>query len=275
MKQTNRLLNISNILLYVLCIILSTYSAHLFYQYTMAVFLIVFLGASLLNLAIGIINLVKKNIKYGVITLIIAIMYIYEFIMIFLISSNINEEWIINTFFIFTILPISLIIVNLIINKKNTDTKKKKIKTILFILGIVAEVIIISIPIIINRININNIEKTISILKNDINKKPIVTQYSDLCNFYDEEGKLISEKSFDLVTICDIKVEDENNITQTVTIIVVEHNNQIWIVDYTGKKITRLYDLFEGISCFKYDYFRSQGFDTVYINNTNIEHQTF
>ena len=269
MKQTNRLLNISNILLYVLFIILSTYSANLFYQYTMAVFLIVFLGAGLSNLSIGIINLVKKNIKYGVITLIIAIMFIYDFIMIFLVNSYTDEEWIVNTLFIFTIFPVSLIIANFIINKKNSDISKKKIKTIFFILGIVVEVIIISIPIIINRINIKNIEKAISILKNDIDKKVIVIQYSDLCNFYDEEGNLISEKSFDLVTICDIEVGDENNINQTVTIIVVECNNQIWIVDYTGKEITRLYDLFEGSSCFQYDYFRSQGFDTGYINNTN------
>lgn len=191
-------------------------------------------------------------------------MFIFNAIMFNIIDDV--DEWMYFLVLGCVIVPTILIILNLFFNRKNTtDLKKKRLKTVIFFLGILTEFIIILIPLIVNRININNIDRTINVLKNDLNRKMIVESNSSNTAIFDNNGnRLVTLKySSSSLNICDIVISNENNVKQTdqtITILTIEDYNGTWMIDYKGNKIARLYTLFDNRYLGNY-YFAKMGYN--------------
>ncbi|HCC04409.1 MAG TPA: hypothetical protein DEP51_06135 [Clostridiales bacterium] len=247
MKQTNKLLNISNILNYVFVLMIGFFVVNYFEQYGLLFSTVVVFVSGIANFVIGIINIVKRNKKIGILNIIIAVMFIFDAIMFNIIDDV--DEWMYFIVLACIVAPIVLTILNLIFNRKITDLINKKYKKVLFIFGVIIEFIIVIIPIIVNRINLNNIEKLIEELRKEPNKKNIVQSYDyQGTRFYNEYGELLSDNSYQLLTAEDITASnDENNKSyfEMITLLMVNEKNEIWLVDYDGKKISRIYRLFE------------------------------
>ena len=243
MKQTNKLLNISNILNYVFVLTIGFFIVNYFEQYGLLFSTVVVFISGIANFVIGIINIVKRNKKIGILNIIIAVMFIFDAIMFNIIDDV--DEWMYFIVLACIVAPIVLTILNLIFNRKNIDINKKIFKTALFFLGILIETVIIIIPIIVNKINLKNINMALKELENDFNTKVIVERYSQETKFYDENGDLIINKQYGLFTPEYIISHNDNS--KKLTLLITKYNNKICIVDYEGEIITRLYSIFDDI----------------------------
>lgn len=247
MKQTNKLLNISNILNCIFCLMIGFFVINPFEQYGLMFVTIVTSITGIANFIVGIINIVNKNKKIGICNIIIAIMVIFDAISFNKIDDF--EEWIYILVVACVVIPIILTILNLVFNRKIQDLKKSKLKSIIFLLGVIIEVVVIVIPVIVNRININNIEKLIEELRKESNKKCIVLSYNYYeTEFYNEYGNLISNNSYKLLIdeeLTATNVETDKSYFETITLLMVMENDEIWLVDYNGKKVSKIYRLFE------------------------------
>ena len=247
MKQTNKLLNISNILNYVFVLMIGFFVVNYFEQYGLLFSTVVVFISGIANFVIGIINIVKRNKKIGILNIIIAVMFIFDAISFNKVDDF--EEWVYFVVAGCVIIPIVLTILNLIFNRKTLDLNKSKLKSIILLLGIIIEVIIVIIPVIVNRINLNNIEKVIEELRKESNKKNIVHSYIyDETQFYNEYGNLISNNSYEMLIDEDITAtnkETDKSYFEMITLLMVKENNEIWLVDYDGKKLSKIYKIFE------------------------------
>ena len=91
MKQTNKLLNISNILNYVFVLTIGFFIVNYFEQYGLLFSTVVVFISGIANFVIGIINIVKRNKKIGILNIIIAVMFIFDAIMFNIIDDV--DEW--------------------------------------------------------------------------------------------------------------------------------------------------------------------------------------
>ena len=241
MKQTNKLLNIANILNYIFCLGMGLFVIDVFERYAILFAMIVVSVTGISNLIIGIINIVKGNKKIGIFNIIIAVMFIFDAMIIVVIDDV--EEWMYFIVCACTIIPLVLTILNIIFNRKISDSSKTKKKSIVFLLGIIVEVIIILIPIIVNQININNIEKVIHVLENDSSERIVVRTYDEI-KICDLEGNIINSLNYKLIDTLDIENTNKkiaNNSNHEINIMFVRVDNQVWLVDYNGKLLERIY----------------------------------
>ena len=247
MKQTNKLLNISNIMSYIFYFVMSmlyTFNiiGHFFERYLLVFVLIIFSLNGISNFIIGIINLIKKNKGIGIINILISIMFIFE-IITYIELDNL-DDLIIKISWASIIIAIVFSIVNLVKNKKNKDLQMQKYKITLFILGLLIEIIIVIIPCIFTIINLNQFKKALNEIKNDQNKRIVLSD--NLFNgsrFLDEEGTEIDVNQYRLLPILDRQIELDSN--HKISLIMAEEDNKVWIVNYSGKKIARIFTLFE------------------------------
>ena len=245
MKQTNKLLNIANILNYVFCLCMGLFVIDIFERYALLFATTVVSITGISNLIIGIINIVKGNKKIGIFNIIISAMFIFDAIMFPLMDDL--DDWMFFAILVCVIVPVILTILNLVFNRKVNDLNKTKKKSIVFLLGIIVEVIIIVIPIIVNRINLNNIEKAIHVLENDSSERIVLHTYDEI-KICDLEGNIIHNLKYDLIKTFDIessRKKANNNSNHEISVMMVKTNNQLWLVDYNGNLIERLYCLFE------------------------------
>ena len=246
MKQTNKLLNIANILNYVFCLGIFLLVIDVFERYALITATTIISITGISNLIIGIVNIVKGNKKIGIFNIIISAMFIFDAIIINIIDDV--DEWMYIAVLICSIVPLVLTILNLIFNRKTSNLNITKKKSILFLLGIIVEIIIIAIPIILYRININNMEKTIRVLENDSSERIVVDTYDGI-KIFDLEGNVINSLNYyrliDTWDIENFNKKTANSSNKKITIIVVKVDDQLWLIDYNGNLIERLYCLFE------------------------------
>ena len=256
MKQTNNLLNISNIMVYIFNVALILISGTIYSTYNKICLLSLATIYSIVNLVLGIINIIKKNKKIGIINVIISIMFIIDIIALYNIDSL--KEFGIIIFLVCLFFPIILSIINLIINRKNQDLTKRKNKKIIFWLGIIMELSLITTPFIINKINLKNFETALDFLENEGNKESIVFYNAQNVQFFSNNGEVINEKKLALLNNGDASYTIDRiktNKDKTLVILLSMENNEIWIVDYLGEKVSRLYNLFQNATLFKNSFF--------------------
>ena len=256
MKQTNNLLNISNIMVYIFNVALILISGTIYSTYNKICLLSLATIYSIVNLVLGIINIIKKNKKIGIISVIISIMFIIDIIALYNIDSL--KEFGIIIFLVCLFFPIILSIINLIINRKNQDLTKRKNKKIIFWLGIIMELSLITTPFIINKINLKNFETALDFLENEGNKESIVFYNAQNVQFFSNNGEVINEKKLALLNNGDASYTIDRiktNKDKTLVILLSMENNEIWIVDYLGEKVSRLYNLFQNATLFKNSFF--------------------
>lgn len=235
MKQANKLLNITNIVTYLFFYILNFFSS-VYYEYNT-----ILLGTSFTILAISNIwnatlNIKRKNKKIGIITMIIAAMFIINAIIIICSYEMYIEDVF---FYIVCGFTIILAIINLSINIKNQDISVKRYKTLLFILCIILYVLAILIPITITKINMNNFKKAIEILDKQPKEERIIYNSGfNKCKFYDKEGNLKNSYTYTVYSESEYSIN-----SHTAKILIVKENGKYWIVDYNGKKLFRVYNL--------------------------------
>lgn len=258
MKQTNNLLNISNIMVYIFYIALififgtTTYGEY----YTICLFSLILIYG-ILNLIVGIYNIIKKNKSIGIINVIISIMF--SIVIILHYNSDCLKN---NGMVIFLVCclfsPIILSIINLIINRKNQDLTKRKYKRIIFCLGIIMELSLIAIPFIINYVNFRNFEVALEVLEKEENTISMVFYDNQNAQFFSSNGELVCEKKLTLLNDGDASYTTDRvktNTNKTFVILLSVENNEIWIVDYFGEKVSRLYNLFQDEALFKSSFF--------------------
>lgn len=273
MKQTNNLLNISNFSIYIFCIALMVIIEPIFPNYAYVSCSTIILILAILNLVIGIININKKSKKNGILNIIISILFIFDSIM-FAMNDD-TDEWTYPVFLVCIIVPMVLNIINFIINRKNQYVTKRKFIKILFLIVIIMEIAIFIVPFTIIKVNMKKFEKSLYSLKNEYNKEFIVITYGRQTKFLDKNGNLISLNNYRLINNNERNSRYDNFIIDTnkaVNVLFVEENDQIWIVDYSGKKIERMYNLFEENEYFVSDFLKylgEHGYKNYVNTNTN------
>lgn len=256
MKQTNKLLNILNIISTIFIVLLlildQSYTLDIYVDYFILVIFINYIILNLFNFIVGIKNLKRHNKKIGI----ISIVMILPFLSI-LIAKYIEKETLIfipnwvNILIIVlnvVIFPI-LAIMNLIKNRKLENATIKKYKKILFYFIILIWISILIIPIILTKIDLNNISKVINILENQKDNKVLIYSsynYNNgyFCEFYDEEGNLFNKKYYELIAYDQF----QKNLKDYITIPIIKENGKEWLIDYKGEKLERIYSLFGTIS---------------------------
>lgn len=192
MKNLNKYTNILNIFtIIVLTIAIITRDFITVYGNAIIALEITYYIIATIDIIVAIINLVKKNIKIGVLQLIAGIIMLVGY----LIASNASSIPILA--FIESI-AIALSIANLVFNKKLAKGKNK-IPLILFIIFIFIELGILAVPITMNILNMKNLEGALDKLKNCEYARTYVYE-ADNGNtiFLDENANIIAQKDYEL-----------------------------------------------------------------------------
>ena len=231
MKSTNKYINILNILSVVFILLLILIKSFIIYENTLDVILVMYYLISGLNIIIAIINLVKKNKKIGIWQLITGIIMISGMIIAM-------AESIFYTLLFTGIITIGLSIFNLITNKKLVQKKKSKIILTLFSLLIIANVLIIVVPVIKNIININNLKQALSKIEQDEELETYVFEKNDQYIFIDENGNKVSENDYDEISeyaVKQLKIQDK-----AITVRWAKKANKIYVINSKGEKLFEL-----------------------------------
>lgn len=249
MKQTNKLLNILNILSVIFIILSLNEWQYIDYEYFVFVMIINCSILNLTNLVVGIINLKMHNKKIGIVSIVMMLISLCLLIVILISEDFINaniSEWLtyLVLFFNIIVFPI-LAIINLIQNKKLENIKKKTYKTSLFWCIILTWITILIIPMIVIKMDLINISKAVDVLiKQKLqDDKVLISFRENFCEFFDREGNIIDQKNYNLVYSYDFKPSLE--------IIIVNENGENWLIDYKGNKLQRIYALFGTINYFE------------------------
>lgn len=188
----------------------------------------------IINFIIIIVNFVQKNIKIGIMYIIILAITFGG--MLWSISENYNVLYL-----AFGILGIILSIINLVFNKKTLTTKRNKIPIILFVIIIIIQIIAFSVPIILSYINIKNFEEAIPNLQADDGKTFVYYNLSNNYVFIDEQGNKINEKDYDDVEYDKMSINIDGNV---LNLGCAERDGKIIVIDTKGQELFELCNLF-------------------------------
>ena len=192
MKNLNKYTNILNIFtIIVLIIAIITRDVSIIYKNAIIALEITYYIIATIDIIVAIVNLIKKNIKIGVLQLIAGIIMLAGY----LIASNASSIPILA--FIESI-AIALSIANLVFNKKLAKGKNK-IPLILFVIFIFIELGILAVPITMNILNMKNLEGALDKFKNCEYARTYVYE-ADNGNtiFLDENANIIAQKDYEL-----------------------------------------------------------------------------
>lgn len=192
MKNLNKYTNILNIFtIIVLIIAIITRDVSIIYKNAIIALEITYYIIATIDIIVAIVNLIKKNIKIGVLQLIAGIIMLAGY----LIASNASSIPILA--FIESI-AIALSIANLVFNKKLAKGKNK-IPLILFVIFIFIELGILAVPITMNNLNMKNLERALDKFKNCEYARTYVYE-ADNGNtiFLDENANIIAQKDYEL-----------------------------------------------------------------------------
>ena len=192
MKNLNKYTNILNIFtIIVLIIAIITRDVSIIYKNAIIALEITYYIIATIDIIVAIVNLIKKNIKIGVLQLIAGIIMLAGY----LIASNASSIPILA--FIESI-AIALSIANLVFNKKLAKGKNK-IPLILFVIFIFIELGILAVPITMNNLNMKNLERALDKFKNCEYARTYVYE-ADNGNtiILDENANIIAQKDYEL-----------------------------------------------------------------------------
>lgn len=189
------------------------------------------------NAIVSVINLIKRNIKNGILSIVIAISWILFFT---------SHSTVIQLIVYFVSLILSII--NLIFSKQLTENRRTKIPIILFSIFIIIESFLIITPIIMFMININNLKNSLSKLQEEKNLETYVYKKDDIYIFLDNKGNKITTKDYDEVFtqaypggfLYNLKVN--NNVAN---LGVAKKSNKVIIINSQGEEIFTLCNLFD------------------------------
>ena len=248
MKSTNRTVCILDIIIVIFAFVFLPNISFDFFEKTIMINrIILYTLLGVINLIVGIKNLKSNNKKNGVASIVISIIIFASNILRILKYVTIDDIYgTING--ISMILMIVLIVYSLIVNKKNENQKMPKRILILICILVLMEIMMFAVIVLFTRLNIKNIEKAVQILNEENKKQAITYQWKnehneEYCDFYDSNGKLISSEKYKVVS----NEKWESNTGNYFCVLTVLENNKAWIVNPEGKKIARIYNMFENI----------------------------
>ncbi len=245
MKKKNILYNILNFILiiFALLYIIPMYKSitllkhDLFYVYeglSIIIISIILIAFFLINLVIGILNIKRKNIAIGVLNIILGCIALINIVLTIIYDETYDDEW---GYIIFSNLICQTIIsiVNLILNRKKESSNLKKHSIIIFCIIFFVGAVLVAFPRILLKENKDRLIEAYNILKKQ-NNPQLFIDYD--YNFYDITGNLIAKNNYKEMSTK--KIDDEG----TYIITAIDSNNELWIVNYTGEKLVRLYYIF-------------------------------
>lgn len=244
MKQLNKLYNILNIISIITLqkLIIGNEIDTLgpvFEKLVNTIIITITLLNIIFNITISIKNIRNKENKIGITSILISVLFAFAGITtIYGLIPFITAE-------ILYLITFILSCFILIINRKNTDTSKKKSIRIYLIIMVIGYIIISLIPNILVQVNVRKFEKISSILSKQSDIQIIVYQEDEFCKIYDINGNLISTNNYEYVKSYEIIVNGK-----VINLIGVKDTTGLWIVDYKGQKIEKFYTLFENADDF-------------------------
>lgn len=195
---------------------------------------IILIAFFVINLVIGILNIKKKNNAIGVLNIILGCIALVNIALTIIYNETYDDVW---GYIIFSslICQIVISIVNLILNRKKESSNLKKHSIIIFCIISFVSTVLVVFPRILLTENKDRLIEAYNVLKEQ-NRPQIFIDYDS--NFYDTTGNLIAKNNY---KVMNAKKIDEAG---TYIITVMDDNNELWIVNYTGEKLVRLYYIF-------------------------------
>ena len=196
----------------------------------------------IINLALGISNIHKKNIAIGVLNIISGCLSLGNILLIIAYDGFFDDPW---GYLLFTTLTAQTIlsIIILVLNIKKEDAPLNKIHLVLSCFIIIIGIILTIMPRVLLQGNMKRLSEAYNILAKEPKPQLLIDKDS---NFYNSDGKLVAQCNYEVLDVD--KADDEG----TYFISVMDENNQLWIVDYTGNKLVRLYYAFCDSDLFVY-----------------------
>ena len=196
-----------------------------------SVILIIFF---VINLVIGILNIKWKNIAIGTLNIISCCIALVNIPFTMIYDESIYDIW---GYVILSgiICQIIIVIVNFILNRKKESYNLKKHSIVIFCIITFICVVMVAFPRILLKENKERLIEAYNILKKENKPQFFIDSNYD---FYDVTGNLISKN--------DYRVVGTNNIDHAGTYIItaIDRNDELWIVNYSGEKLVRLYYIF-------------------------------
>lgn len=187
----------------------------------------------LINLVIGILNIRRKNNTIGVLSIVSGCIAIVNIILTIIYKEN-HED--VLAYIIFGTLACQIIIsiFNLVLNRKKESSDLKKHSIIIFSIILLLGIVFVAFPRILLKINSDRIVEAYNILEKENRTQLLI---DDKSNFYDFKGNLIAKNNYDIAKM-------NKKMANGTDIITVMDNNELWIINYKGEKLVRLYYIF-------------------------------
>lgn len=139
------------------------------------------------NVIMTIVDFIKKNRMIAVLNFLMGVGW---FLFFFMDGSEIIQM-------ISIAVVVILSVINLIINRKKEENKKCEFPMIIFIIFMIVESAMIVLPIILNIMNFNNLEKALIKLENEENIETYLYKENNDYVFINKDGKEIAKKRYD------------------------------------------------------------------------------
>ena len=258
MKKKNILYNILNciLIIFTLLYIIPMYQTKSQWEYGLytvyeglsIIMIAIFLNTFfVINIVIGILNIKNKNMAIGVLNIILGVISLVNIVLTIIYNDTYADIW---GYIIFSCLICQIIIsiVNLILNRNIESFNLKKHSIIIFGIILFVSIILVVFPRSLLKENKERLIEAYNLLKEQ-NKPQLFIDYNS--NFYDITGNLIAKNNYKVMETIKIDYEGIYIIT------VMDDNNELWIVNYEGKKIVRLYYIFSDSDNLLYDLTRA------------------
>ena len=207
MKSINKYQNILNLVVILIFAFLGFIFNFIYlYKPYMIISRILFYSGLGLNIICGIVNLIKHNKLFGILSIITGIIPFPILIIKYTDLQYELEDSTISIIIIAILVVVAILsIINLIINRKIEDNGKRKLPLILtLVIFITINIIVIILAFIKHSTNLGKFEKALSLMENEKNTTTYIINEFNSSNkdyiFLDEDGKEISRKQFDKIT---------------------------------------------------------------------------
>ena len=206
----------------------------LYTTFSLIIMILTFITFFIINLVLGISNIRKKNKAIGVLSIVSGSLALGNIILLYIYDESFDDVW---GYLLFIVLATQIIlsIINLVLNRKKENTNFNKFHLIVFFFVLLMSIFLIVAPRVLLKENEKRLAEAYNILVNKGKTQLFIDSNS---NFYDSTGKLVANNDFDVV-----KVQKADR-SGTYFICVKDKNDELWIVDYSGTKLVRLYDTF-------------------------------
>lgn len=220
---------------------------------------IFFIMFFVINLVMGILNIKNKNIAIGVLNIVAGCMALINIIFTIIYEDSYDDIW--GCLILFNIvIQIIITFVNLILNRKKESTNLKKHSVIIFCIIFCVCTVMIIVPRVLLKINKDRLYKAYTILNKEDIPQMFIDNYS---NFYDITGKIIGKSNYEVISANKI----DNSGVYIIT--AMDNNNELWIIDYNGEKLVRLYHAFSDSRYLVNSLIESSGIYNNRYNNSN------